>query len=329
MKTSITKWVRVLTVFVVTFGGSGCGLLARSTTVNVEVRVRDPEGKPVKDARAVLLLPRYGDGRENAEVFGRTDRAGVCRLTGSADQDYEVGVEKEGYYPTMGPWRHINTPTGMKQYAVGLQVVELELRPIRNPIPSLVFNVERLKIPKPDTDFGFDLEIGDWVQPDGKGRTSDLVFRVEGETRSPSEYEQTLHLAFSNACDGYVAFERPGERGSKFKFPYEAPADGYVATRAWRKKIDGEKWTTDLEDMQRYSFIVRIRSVADELGQVTRALHGVINGIYFGYDPRFGPVVSFLYRLNTDWTRNLEFDSEREVRAGTGQLAINPPPPPP
>jgi hypothetical protein len=284
-------------------------LVMPAVPITVEASVRDPEGSPVEGATVHLTLPRYRLGDKNQEAEAKTSKEGVALVSGIAQQDYMLSVEKAGYYWTQGPHRGINDEKSFEQYAVGVQKTEMVLRPIRNPIVGISKTVDRLKLPAFDTPLGFDLEAGDWIAPYGKGKKSDFIFIVGGSFKTVNDYDQLLTLSFSNQGDGIMPFRHPKHLGSALKWPYEAPLSGYESQRIWRKTFDGKKRASNLDNSGEMNYLFRVRTELDEKGNVRRAMYGVIsNEVVIGGNNEIGRNVSFTYALNPDWTRNLEFD---------------------
>ena len=291
------------------------------------VFVHDPQGIPIEGATVHLALPRYREGDKDERADAMSDRAGIAEISGIAQLDYSTSAEKLGYYRTTGPRRSIDTPKGLQQNAVGLQKISLELRPIRNPTRGITRSVDRLRIPIFGKPLGFDLEEGDWVIPNGKGVTSDLIFTVTGYFKSLSEYNQVLTLTFADPNDGIMPVKFPPRAGSAFKFPYEAPLLGYEPSRKWHCSYDGKARQTDVDLSDETHYILRVRTERDDHGNVRRALYGIIGSeVVLGGNNDLGRNLSFTYVLNPDWTRNLEFDPKKMVEAGTGKLLVQPPP---
>lgn len=300
--------------------GTVCGAVAQepampAVPITVEVHVRDPDGLPVKGATVHLALPRYRLGDKDHHAETSTDESGIATVSGIAQQDYQVGVDKVGYYHTTGPHRGINTPKGFQQYAVGVQRMDLELRPIRNPIRSITKFVNRMQLPAFAKPVGFDLEMGDWVAPYGKGRMADFIFKLEGRFSAPRDYDQTFTLTFSQPQDGILLVKYPVRTGSAFKFPYEAPLTGYESRCLWRLRWNGAEGSvgTTFDLTGETNYIFRVRSEVDEAGNVVRAWYGVVSGDFIpvGGNQDLGRNISFTYALNPDGTRNLEFDPEK------------------
>jgi hypothetical protein len=281
----------------------------RGVPITVEAYVSDSEGRPVEGATVSLALPRYALGDSGQRVEAKTNANGIVSISGNAHQDYSVEVTKPGYYKTMGPHHSINTDKGLRQYASGVQKISLELRSVRSPIIGISKNVDRLQLPDFDKKLGFDLEVGDWVTPYGKGVFADLVIIVGGFFTTLDDYDQSLTLTFSHPGDGIKLLKIPPRIGSSLRFPYEAPLSGYESQRVWRKTFDGKTRTTNIDSSGETNYIIRIRTELDDQGNVRRAMYGIIDGdVVIGGNTEIGRNISFTYALNPDWTRNIEFD---------------------
>jgi hypothetical protein len=287
-------------------------LVMPAVPITVEALVRDPEGRPIEGATVHLALPRYRDGDRDQKSEAKTDKEGKAIISGIAQQDYILAAERGGYYFTQGPHRGINSESGLRQYATGVQKIDLELRPIRNPIKGIRRGVDRWPLPNTDGPMGFDLEVGDWVAPHGKGRSADFIFELDGRFTSSRDYDQKFTLQFSRPQDGITVFKHPKKIGSALKWPYEAPLSGYESSRTWLLKWnlkEGGRGTT-IDRGEETNYLFRVRSEVDEKGNVVRAMYGVVSGDFIpvGGNNEIGRKISFMYALNPDWTRNLEFD---------------------
>lgn len=290
-----------------------------SVPITIEARVRDPDGNPVMGAKVRLALPRHRLGDKDQRVDSSTNTDGVATVSGIAQQDYSVRVEKDGYYPTQGPWRGINDEKGFQRYAAGPQQIDLELRPIRNPIAGIVKVIDRVPLPVVAKPVGFDLEVGDWVSPYGTGRVADFVFKLDGSFDAPRDYDQSFTLTFSNTKDGIVPVKYPTRTGPAFKFPYEAPLAGYEPQHVWFLRWTASTGSrgTSVDLSGEASYIFRVRTDVDEQGNIRKALYGTITGDFVPVagNNEIGRNVSFTYALNPDWTRNIEFDPAKVATA--------------
>ena len=281
--------------------------LYRTTHIDAEITVVDPEGKPVEGANVRLGFPRYGEGRKDVMVNGMTDKDGLIRLNGEAEQVYNIHVQCDGFYQHREPKRTIATPSEIERYAKGLQRVRIELRPIINPVVGLGQLVERRKIPAFDTDLGFDLFVGDWVAPHGNGSSTDFILRFSGRFNSVRDYDQSVQMRFPLSGDGISPIKVEYQHGSALHYPYEAPTEGYAPERVWRTWHTGKQADRGVDPNAAY--IIRFRTELDEQGNVKRALYGILGrDLQFGGDGRDGFMITFSYLVNPDWSRNIEFD---------------------
>ena len=285
-----------------------------SHTITVRVFVHDPNGKPVEGASVNLALPRYGRNQSDQRDIQPTNPIGVAIVKGKAEQDYAIFAEKPGYYPTFGPHRDLASAKSVDQYAARTQEVDIELRPILNPVAGIQREFDALLIPELNKPFGFDLEVGDWVTPYGRGNATDLIFQLDGYFKTPDDYSFKLRAVFSHDGDGLQAVTVASEphHGSAFQLPYEAPLDGYEKVHVWERTHIGKERVMTGEWKGGTEFIFRIRTVLDPSGNVLRALYGHLGGnVDFRGKPEEGYRLSFYYWLNPEWTRSLEADPKK------------------
>ncbi|MBL9214846.1 MAG: hypothetical protein JNG83_05160 [Opitutaceae bacterium] len=286
-------------------------------SVSVRVKVVDPDGVPVEGATVYLSLPRYEEGGQDVAVQSLTDLHGMAEVSGPARQDYTVGVGKQGYYFTSGPQRSLTTEKGIRSFASAEQQLVLELKPVRNPTASRVRYEQRLQIPPGDRPIGYDLEIGDWVQPYGRGKEADFQFLGTGEAKSDQHYAYSLTLNFSREGDGIIRVNFPLRRGSQFPFPYAAPKTGYQPTLTWTKSREGAQFRHDNDLTGETHYLFRVRSELEPDGSVRRALYGVVRGDFnFFWTKGEGTQVTFRYALNADGSDNLEFAPDQAQAIG-------------
>ena len=303
-------------------GMPGCALaqqLAAVPTHPVAVRVfvHDPDGKPVEGAEVALSLTYYRvRSVEGKTVRELTDKEGFATVSGMAESEYRVGAGKSGYYRTVAPTRDLDSEYGLKQYANGTHEMDIELRPIRNQVAGINRGFDGLLIPELNKPFGFDLEVGDWVAPYGKGKAADLIFRLDGYFNSPDDYIFKFNASYGRPGDGLqpVKVEPNAEIGSAFRLPYEAPLTGYEAAHVWERAHVGGQRVISEERKGGTFFLFRVRTVLDSSGNVVRALYGYMDGnLDFRGTPEKGYKLSFTYWLNPEWTRSLEADPKKTV----------------
>lgn len=282
----------------------------------VTLCVVDSTGKPVEKAKLSVAFWGSDSFADVVVSEGATDTNGLFVAAGKTIHSMDYTVTKEGYYTTEGkhwfyrqgkncvqdgrwsPWNPTNTVV-LKEY--------------RKPIAMYAKNVD-ISIPTRDTPVGFDLEVGDWVSPYGKGVQSDMFFNYSAHIADMLTFSNQLILACSNRMDG---LQRVGkETWSFFVSTYDAPRDGYhpnmiLSINRAKYKILKREEVIDAEYL-----VFRVRTVLDDKGNIVSALYGKIYGpIEYGEsDTNQGGTVRFTYYLNsTPNNRNLEFDPSRNL----------------
>jgi hypothetical protein len=178
-----------------------------------------------------------------------------------------------------------------------------------------------LQIASPSNRFGYDLIVGDWVAPFGKGKTADFIFEMTGYWNSAQDYDSVLVLTFANALDGIQSFSAPPPRqGSVLRSPREAPADGYRPQWTWRRtRKPGQMSPQHVDETQNDSnYFFRVRTASDEQGNMKSALYGKL---YRGFKFAGAFTNSFLasgpcYLNPEPNSRNMEFDPKRNLAKG-------------
>jgi len=284
----------------------GCQPKARIT-----VRVVDDEGKSVEGAEVTVL----GFTKERT---GHTDRQGRFTATvRNAKSSVDLVVDKKGYYSIH---RHIH------EFAVGLTnsrwepwnpEVELQLRKKGKPVPMIEKEMRDLEVPVNDQAVGFDLELGDWVAPHGRGNISDFIFVARCAVTNEQDFASSLLLTFSSPHDGLIVKRIHYRNSYGLLLPGIAPETGY--SNRWEFVLNSRRNpTTGFDEAVSNSseddnFYVRVRTKLASDGRIQSAMYGKIyRGITHGPNRRNGKLlVSFEYFLNPDGTRNTESISDR------------------
>ena len=320
----------LIILFVTLMALTACLSLGRDPLFKLTLKVVDDEGAPVAGAQARIgadRRPKAGEsGGKGIFAEGLTDEKGYFSGEVESWDATQAGysVEKPGHYPVRQQSYSANYPPVSGKWQPWNPTIEVVLKRIKNPVPMYAKYV-LAEIPVKDADVGYDLMAGDWVMPYGKGKTSDMVFHGEGEVKSASDYRGVLVVTFPGQGNGLIPFETPQLSDSPLRMPYEAPAEGYESQRQWRsvRSYDGQKpekaeYIDDSSPTQ--NFFVRVRTELDGQGGVTKAWYGKIHAPFQfgarGMDPlgrTKRQLVIFTYYLNPDGTRNIEYDSKRNL----------------
>ena len=261
------------------------------------VKVIGENGQPVGSANVVVgyILPPYSfsdDTNYNANISGFTDTNGIFFATHN-DRTGEVGfsVNKQGYYDTHS-LRTLRDPMdNANDRDISLTMV---LKKMGKPIAMYAKRINSLKVPEFNKAIGYDLMIGDWVGPYGKGINADLFF-TEKHTGPHSGY--ILSVSFPNSGDGIQEFTVPDtEKGSALRSSREAPVDGYQPELAQTETTNPNR-----------NFYFRVRTKLDENGNVVSTRYGKI----------YGDLAQFTYYFNpTPNDQDVEFDTKQNLLGG-------------
>lgn len=291
----------------------------------ITFRVLTDEGNPVPNVVVTTSTflrwqPGEGFGRDiDEETKTRTDADGLATVSFTSERDdCNYGIyDAPGYYSTRNlVYRFKRVNEG--RWEPWNPTVDVVCKPVLNPIPMYARIVGQvgypLKIPALNQAFGFDLMAGDWVAPQGKGITADLIVTLKEllpTLKGDDAFEYALTIHFSNEGDGIQSALAPPFKGSELRLPRGAPDTGYqteLLKQVGRSKAGQPTHPANRED-QNYFF--RVRTKLDDNGNIESALYGKIMGnVRFGINRS----IQFTYYLNpTPLDRNLEFDRRRNL----------------
>lgn len=291
----------------------------------VTFRVVDSIGKPVPKAEMRATFP-HSDAYGDMEVSkGLTDSNGIFIAAGRANDEIIYDVKKEGFYKTEGAYRFYRRGENCVQngrWQPWNPTDTVVLKEKRKPIAMYAKRVD-VSVPVRDKPVGFDLEVGDWVSPNGQGKNPDVYVTYKAKTQDIWTGSYELGLGCSNRLDGFCRAEK--DMSSDLRSPYEAPSDGYrtqivLSLDRTRYKILKKEQFGDSEYLA-----FRVRTVLDDNGNIVSARYGKIYGpIEFGVGKEHH--IRFSYYLNpTANDRNLEFDPSRNLLENPGDERVNMP----
>jgi hypothetical protein len=290
---------------------------------NPQIKIVDHEGKPVEGAITRIGFaapPRPPQFEGDLIITKITDSEGSSSARERTGPSIGVRVSKDGYYPSSEGYRYPmkqleSRPEKWTPYAPEIQIV---LKPVLNPIPLYVKRVET-KIPADDVALGFDLQVGDWVTPHGKGIKSDLLFHSSRDITSPEDFDATLTLSFPNDGDGIILLETPSRDVSELRMPYHAPDSGYKPSHTWSHSREPGKMIDGTPPTIRQNYFIRVRTVTGSNGSIESAhyvkVHGDID-MYVGTKaPKAGLGFTYYFNPSPNDT-NLEFIRTQNLFGG-------------
>ncbi len=284
------------------------------------IKSLDESGNPVPDTKITVVFSQTvtEQGREGEKIcVGYSDSDGLFTAIAETTGRINYALEKRGYY-TSGKKLNVlfssdyNLEDG--RWEPWNPTLELMIKKKENPVPMYAKH-QYGEIPVLGKPVGYDLIVGDYVSPYGRGKVSDFIFMVNYKGQQNKGQESSVEITFSNPRDGLIEFIPDPEDKSRLKIPKQAPTDGYQSrfeyqriSRAGKPRTRGTVETKGYRDYQ--NFIFRVRSETSENGSITLANYGKIRGPFnLQYKHRGNPILSFTYYFNPDHSRNLEFDT--------------------
>jgi len=261
---------------------------------------------------AVNVRVGFYTNSQPGAVVGITETNGLFIAT-HADEPGEIGFpisfigEKEGYYSTQQK-RDLGVGYDPAKWTF---IETLILKKVGKPAAMYAKRVEKGP-PVFNEPVGYDLMIGDWVSPNGKGISTDIIFTGKLDKKDRTDFDYKLTVSFPKADDGIQEFTVPeAEKGSGLRSPHEAPTNGYqtkvVKTMSHHP---GQGAKDDMNDPNR-NYFFRVRTVKDHEGNIVSAHYGKIYGDFMQFSYYLNPMPS---------DRNIEFDPKQNLFGGLDPL---------
>ena len=298
----------------------------------IVLRVVDDHEIPVSNATVSAVLNPSWNARKYTTISKETETNGIAILEGTTIFPYIGGsVNKDGYYQSGYKLRfgdsslHDNGGESSKEYYDSKvkdgcwlpwnPTIPVVLREIRNPMPMYV---KKVALSLPNGAFaGFDCEIGDFVEPYGKGKIADFNIRVAIGGTPYKKTTKTISISAVDPEGGFSVLKH--HLHSVFKSEYLAPEAGYstnmIATSTYDMQGEGFKGSALYEGGEYLVFKSRIKRDRD--GKIISANYGkvydeMVSG--FGDDKLLTAGVEFLYYFNPKPNdRSLEFDGNNNL----------------
>jgi hypothetical protein len=279
--------------------------------------VVDDKGRPVPDATVAGGF--YNHERDGHGFSRKTQNDGTVELMDLCVWEINYGVEKSGYYETRG--RYDFYKAGFDCVKDGRWIpwnptVEVILKRKVNPVAMYVAGLRKKHtlIREVGEPMGFDLTVGDWVSPRGRGKTPDfhVTYIRDGSGRDYTALE--LILSAEEPFAGFIKV--PCDTFSQFKSPYRADTNAVYAKEmrfSFRRNEKGRYEDGQLQADE--CLILRTRTRLDKEGRLVGAHYGKIYGpLRFGFSFDAPGEMKILHYLNPNENDpNLEADTSRNL----------------
>ena len=243
-------------------------LLSIACGKELRVEVVDEDGKPVENAQVIVSYVSAGPADR---VKGKTNKKGVFISQGDApSMRIELEITKDGYYKSRFQHKYGNA---LPKDTEG--TYKLILRKINNPVPMFAKAVDVL-LPSLKQEYGFDFEVGDLVEPHGRGVHSDVYFWIDKSVRSVFDYEISLKVRFPEEMNG-ILVDKTRIPGSVYLSASKADKDAlykstldFYRSRGKQGKMGG---------LSKNNYIFRVRSEIMESSAIQSNYGRIVGGI--------------------------------------------------
>ena len=296
--------MRIFTILSVMSLLANCSFAQTNYEWKATMRVVDESDNPISGANADI---GYFTNSQPANALGVTDTNGIFTASHSVLESLaEVGfqADKSGYYTTTAE-RNLGPQYDPAQWVFTKTLV---LKKVGKPIAMYAKKYAMaLKAPEYGKRIGYDLMVGDWVAPYGKGIAADIIFEQDYTNPPSGEYYSKITVAFPKVGDGIQLYTIPdSESGSGLRSPHNAPLDGYQPELI-RETSALQEQPRKFEFDPNRVYLYRVRTALDHEGNVVSAHYGKI----------YGDFMQFTYYLNpTPNDRNVEFDPKLNLLGG-------------
>ena len=272
--------------------------------------VVDDQGVPVPDA--VVSGGFWNHGKKGFGFEKQTDDEGMVALQDRCVGDINFIIAKDGYYLTSLCYNFLKGYYDCVQDGRWIPwnpTIEVVLKKKRNPIPMYVKKLD-IMLPKKSEVFGFDFQVGDLVEPHGKGKHADVLLSCARDLpfEFPKTFSRYLTLSFNRENEGII--RRDKDSYSAFLSLYEAPENGYQPEISFCYQRINDK-VIERNELGGAEYLLLRTRVEMNNGGISKAHYAKIYSLGFGVsgDENEGGRVSIVYYFNPNENdRNLEFD---------------------
>jgi len=282
------------------------------------IQVVDSVGIPISNATVKVGLEQGASGK--VKVYsGITDTNGCWTVEGYCSRYANYRIKKNGHYETYrerklfsADYASVNDRIKSGRWQPWNPTVQIVLKEKHNPIPLARPQAWQRVFPF-DTSVGFDFEEGDLVTPFGKGKTTDVIFKIVSKIQADENIRRADHLelSFNSDDDGVVKLIQ--DTDSQMKSVYTAPSNGFdrVSTYQRNRELRGSGNMYDMALNSDEYLVFRIRVEKNSEGVIVKSHYGKIYTLKFG-DVRMDEINGYVtvnYFLNTvNNDNNLEWN---------------------
>ena len=286
----------------------------------IVLRCIDQYGQTVSNVTVSSGVTLDGNPETTVQIKGETDKDGCFAVEGRSNGELGYYCIKKGFYDTwevkqLSKFSNVYVSNGRWEPYGLTNTVVLK----RKVDPVAMYAADRGRnytlIPQAGEPLGFDLTVGDWVSPHGRGkaRDFDVTYIRDGEGRAFTSQELILSVRDPFAgfkkvsCDTYSAFKSPYrantnavyEKEIRFSFKRPGGTGGY---------IDGQMKADEC-------IVLRTRTRLDEDGRLIGAHYGKIYGpLRFGVSLEAPGEMKILHYFNPNENDpNLEADTTKNL----------------
>ena len=289
----------------------------------VTIKVLDENQQPLANANVWLTFKDRVTFKD-LNIRGLTGANGLFTGEGGCDASgVGCGITKDGYYMGSAPipkFYGVDTDNHRQPWNETYTAI---LRPVGKTVALYAKKVQA-DVPVLDQPCGYDLEVGDWVAPYGKGFKADFIFKIHRDFKDQFNFKVEAEMTFKQPDDGLLPMTSPPvARNSFFRWERFAPEEGYNGSARNLYFINhdprsGQKQEKNFDFVKRdQGHFFRVRTVKQE-GKVVSAHYGKITGD-IGMEPRDSTTckIIFTYYFNpTPLDQNLEWDPKRNLFGG-------------
>jgi hypothetical protein len=283
--------------------------------------IYDDKNKPIQganiEASKHFLIPESPISvSQRVSINALTDVLGIAKIDIlSVQNPGGVCITKNGFYPTTSD---VEWDQPLEYNGTRTANVRTMLKPVKNPISMFahVFGNTRIRIPTIGVNYGYDLEMCEFVSPYGKGKCSDIIFLVNGSNDGNGNGRIQMTIRTNGEKTGFYEFLTPDrERGSILISDYVAPDNCYKECLTF--EFDSNHMSAAMSQPKDRNYYFRVRCRLNSDGSINSCHYGKLYGpfTFWNIPLAHGGVASFgldaCYFNPTPNDRNVEFDTKR------------------